>query len=412
MAAIADFPLELIEHILFALDPLDVASFAQTSCFFRDIVYGANEQRFWRGLYLAQPLDDPRRAVTHLGRPRTGINWRAELQRIVRARAVAKNLSVCRRDERCEVLQTLLDLVANVPPLASPEAQELSRNICWVQNLLRDGAVLEHALWTPADNEAQLRARLHTCRRNHTASRAYGPFLPDGSMRVDWAYMRAIAHVVGLRLVEMEDEEEEIAYEMCPLNLAFCQSIIPPGLNLDAEDDWAGVEGLWCIGYAMLDHREFIIYNDPRVPEDEPLDTSIFEDVDETYSSLSIYFRVIGIEPDPSHPTRPQINYIGELDGKFSIVGFVKLTADDQVWWHYRAGNENQLVWNCDAIGLGNIRSQCGAVGVWSTIFHDAEDPIGAFPFRSLRLMGLLLMRYGTTGRPFWLKRQLVIEDE
>lgn len=30
-----------------------------------------------------------------------------------------------------------------------------------------------------------------------------------------------------------------------------------------------------------------------------------------------------------------------------------------------------------DAIGLGSVRSRCGFIGVWSTVFHDVEDPIG-----------------------------------
>lgn len=52
-------------------------------------------------------------------------------------------------------------------------------------------------------------------------------------------------------------------------------------------------------------------------------------------ASLDIYFRVSGVEPDPLHPDRPKINIAGEVDGRFNVVGFVKLTDDDQVWWHY-----------------------------------------------------------------------------
>ncbi|KIJ64607.1 hypothetical protein HYDPIDRAFT_28541 [Hydnomerulius pinastri MD-312] len=414
MVAITDLPLELIEHVLLTLDPLDISYVAKTCRFFQGIVYGANDQQFWRALYLVQPFDDPRKAVTYLGIPRADIDWRAELQRIIRARTVVKNLAVCRNEERCRVLQTLFDMVANVPPLPFPESGQLSRNICWVQNLLRDGTFLYHGEWDLTEEEEQLRARLHAwygltqmdgeaekriasqafvySHRNSGPSTAYGPFLtmPDGSLRVNWLHMRALAHVFALMLVEVEGEEEGIAYDICPLSLSFCQSIIPSGLNLDEEDDWAGVEGLWHIGYSFLDHREFLIYNDPTVPENEPLDTSILEGAEEAYSSINIYFRVTDVEPDPDHPTRPKINYIGEMEGSFTLVGFVKLTADDQVWWHFGAGNDNQSVWNGEAIGLGNIRSQEGVLGVWSTVFHDAEDPIG----------------------PFWMKRQSVIEDE
>ena len=52
-------------------------------------------------------------------------------------------------------------------------------------------------------------------------------------------------------------------------------------------------------------------------------------------ATMDVYFRVAGTEPDPRHPTRPKINIVGEVDGKFNVVGFVKLTDDDQVWWHH-----------------------------------------------------------------------------
>ena len=50
---------------------------------------------------------------------------------------------------------------------------------------------------------------------------------------------------------------------------------------------------------------------------------------------MIVYFRVIDVEPDPIHPTRPKINFAGELDGNFSLVGSVQLTPDEQVWWHF-----------------------------------------------------------------------------
>ena len=59
---------------------------------------------------------------------------------------------------------------------------------------------------------------------------------------------------------------------------------------------------------------------------------------------MEIYFRVTSVEPDPLHPTRPKMNIIGEVDGKFNAVGFVKLTDDDQVWWHYVSNTPSPIV--------------------------------------------------------------------
>ncbi|KAF8549911.1 hypothetical protein OG21DRAFT_1514660 [Imleria badia] len=412
MTTLADLSLEIIDRLLFALDPLDISRVSQTSRFFYEIIYGPLNRQFWRGLYLAQPLDDPRNAVTRLGRHRDDIDWKGELQWIVRARTVMNHPAVCPREERCQVLRTCIDLITNIPPISSPNGVgEMSRNVRWMQRLIGDGAFLERESWEAlSEEEEQLLARLHTLYgltrrdlhserhrasqafvyslRHHTPQRAYGPFMQDGSKRVDWVFLSMFVLDLGMLLVDTDDKDRE--HYFCPLGLMFSQSIIPRGLNLDKEDDWAGIEGLWSARYGFIDHREFILYNDPSVPDHEPQDTSIFDDADETLATIDIYIRVSGVEPDPCHPMRPKINIVGEVDGKFNIVGFVKLTDDDQVWVHYGAGNDNQMVWNCDGIGLGSIRSQCGFIGVWSTVFHDVEDPIG----------------------PFWLQRELLVDED
>lgn len=361
MVCITDLPLELIEHILYLLDPLHVSYIAQSARFFRELIYGATQcQRFWRGLYLAQPLDDPRNTITYLGSPRarvsptyrmvmnstmdmsqfgpilnplsspvaeSNIDWHAELQRIIRARTVVLNPYACRKGELKEVLQTLLDLATTLPLLPFAESECSSRNVIFVLGLLQDGAFLdigrgdegiaktghgpcragdiqapeqEQSEWTWAPpniitfEESQMLARLHTWvgltkrdvhtphrrllsrafvydLRNYSSANAYGPFLPDGSMRVDWTHVQVLAHVYCLLWIDMESEEcaeygdlFDLAVTVngikwpCPFSLPMCQSVIPSGMELDVEKDWAGVEGLWWVGYGFLDHREFL----------------------------------------------------------------------------------------------------------------------------------------------------------
>lgn len=486
MAHITDFPLELIEHILYTLDPLDISRIAQSSRLFRELIYGTRScQRFWRGLYLAQPLDDPRKTVTYLGYPRSrtetssstrittttptivtadcpadmsdvnlhsmvetsDIDWQGELQRIIRARTVVLNPRVCREGEWGEVLRTLLDVATTLPPVPFQESDCTSKNVVWILRLLRDGALFDideevhgndgqdgvegrygverdtesHPRPRLTPEEVQLLARLHTWvgltrrdvthpqkriasrafvydLRNYSPTNNFGPFMLDGSMRVNWRHMQALAHVYGMLWLELERDDigEYDDFEVdrgaqqwgSTFTLSFCQSVIPPGMNLDRERDWAGVEGLWYFGYCFLDHRELLIYNYSSPP---PLDTSIFEgdDVPETHCSVVVYFRVIDVEPDPTHPTRPKINFAGELDGNFSVIGSVQLTSDEQVRWYFKSGNDDQPVWSGEAISLGGVGSQAGILGVWSTVFHDIEDPVG----------------------PMWLRRQKFIVD-
>ena len=281
MTTLADLSLEIIDRILFALDPLDIARISQTSSFFHEVIYGPLNRQFWRGLYLAQPLDDPRGTVTRLGRRRDDTDWKGELQRITRARTVLKHPAVCRREERCQVLRTCIDLITNVLPISSPDGVgETSRNVRWMQHLIGDGAFLECDSWKAlSEEEEQLLSRLHALYgftrkdlyperrrasqafvyslRHHTAQRAYGPFMPDGSRRVDWVFILMLAHDLGMLLVDIDAEDEECSY-FCPLGLLFCQSIIPRGLDLHKEADWAGAEGLWSVRYGFMDHREFI----------------------------------------------------------------------------------------------------------------------------------------------------------
>ncbi|KAG1728528.1 uncharacterized protein EDB91DRAFT_1060500 [Suillus paluster] len=418
-AHITDLPLELLEHVMLISDPIDIASAAQACRLFRGLVYPASDdEHFWRALYLAQSFDDPRKAVTYLGNRRTDVKWREELQRIIRARTVVNDVAVCRPDERCQVLRTLLDMVTNVPPLPFPESEPTSHNVLWIQTLLQDGAFLD--LKSHSHEEQQLRARLHTwfgltdrdalatkrvesrayvySQRNYRSSNNFGPFLRDGSGIVNWVHMQQLAHVFACALVEKE-EEEDPAFEICSMNLAFCQAVIPPSLDLNRETDWAGVEGLWRISYCFMDHRELLIYNDLNLPEDEPLDPTIFEEeeLQETFSAVDIFFRVINVEQDPDHPTRPKINYVGEMDGNFTIVGYVKLTPDDQIRWHFVAGNGDHPVWwydpctyilhsliiSCQTAAKqsswATVRSQYGVLGAWSTTMHDPMDPIGVY---------------------------------
>ena len=68
-----------------------------------------------------------------------------------------------------------------------------------------------------------------------------------------------------------------------------------------------------------------------------PLYDQIFDDPDfvEMFRSIVVELRVLGTEEDPAHPDRPRINFGGSLDGNAIIVGFVHVTPDDQIRWHF-----------------------------------------------------------------------------
>ena len=272
---------EIIEQVLAFLDPLDVASFSQTSRRFNTLIYHSGDSHLWRELYLAQPFDDPRLSLT----PRLerimieSIDWKGSLQAIIRARTVLSDPSKCRPGERKTVLRTLIAMLRGAAPAPLFTEQTPSQNLVWLVAMLRDGTLLNDGTPPSCSTEAQLRAYLlvhlgltpsDARSLNKAAARAvvydmrncsldcgYGPYLPDGSGRVNWVHLHAIHRTLATHLVDLH-ESELFIFPLIPMSMPYCQSIIPTGLNLDEVHDWAGVEGLWHCSFCFVDHRELL----------------------------------------------------------------------------------------------------------------------------------------------------------
>ncbi|KAH9841702.1 uncharacterized protein C8Q71DRAFT_738338 [Rhodofomes roseus] len=416
MPAITDLPLDILEQIVLELDPLDVAAISQTCSAFYAYVYASSDtERLWRTLYLTQPLDDLRRCFEQLGHPRASpVHWKSQLQRAIRARTIIGDPAKCRSEERCTVLQTLLDLASNLPPAPSFLSEELSLNLVWLAALLRGGTFLDHKLWEPSDEERQLRCRLHAYyglttadyrKENLTQSRAYvydmrrytwgndfGPYQMDGSGRVNWEHVQAIHHAMSMQVVPPQEDAdgEQTVFTIFPLSLPYCQSIIPADVDLSQERDWAGVTGSWQCSFCFCDHRQLLVLNnftlndgEPVGPDqDRPLAMEVLEDEDfvEVFRSINVEMRVISIEADPAHPGRPKINWFGSIGPFATMVGSVYLTPDDQIRWHF----VSNAMWSSEGIQIGGVRSSYGVLGSWTTVHHEAHDPVGPFWLRKI----------------------------
>ncbi|KAF9442675.1 hypothetical protein P691DRAFT_810247 [Macrolepiota fuliginosa MF-IS2] len=271
-------PQELMEEILMLCDPVDVARVAMCCRRMYGIVYGdilqvdtsaagergRRERRaFWKALYLAQPLDDPRVCVNWLGDSRVSgastvegedddgdsVDWQNEVKRIVRARSIVSDVCLCRDEKELrEVLETFLGLVEWVPPLRGRDGpgSDLARNLVWVPVVLKEflddivGGVPESSvesegtsvgetqLWRVpprvkwSSKTKQLHAHLHTLygltrsdlgrrtrvdsrafvydMRKYTAENEYGPFKAGGKL-VDWVHVQQIHHAVSMHIV-------------------------------------------------------------------------------------------------------------------------------------------------------------------------------------------------------------------
>ncbi|KAA1474744.1 hypothetical protein DENSPDRAFT_866612 [Dentipellis sp. KUC8613] len=405
-------PLEIIEQILLELDPLDVAPFIQT-CRTFDLAFARSpDQHFWRQLYLRQPFDDPRTCLTPLGYkvPADSIHWRHDLQRIIRARSVAGDPSLCRPHERVAVLQTFIDLATHIPP-ATSTSSDPSMNLLWIAATLRGGALLDHELWDLSDEEKQLRAQLHTYfgltprdaktlrkieargyvynMSHYTFANGFGPYLAedeekregatadDGQgLRVNWVHVQALHHDVSMHLVNLT-EDDPFEYAIYPMSMPYCQSLIPESVDMETTRDWAGIEGLWHCAFCFIDHRELLLYNNWNIGA--PLDPTMFGDPSfvEIFRIIPVNFRIISTELNPKHPTRPKINFAGEVQDDHTMVGHVEVIEDDSIRWHFISGEEGQAIWSGEGVQVGGVRSPFGVIGCWTTIFHDQHDPVG-----------------------------------
>ena len=262
-------PQELIEKIILQLDPLDVAVTAQTSRFLRSLVYNAQDDHLWRSLYLKQPFDDPRKCVNLLGVPRSHIDWKSELQQIIRARTVMRRCSLVPDSissatrppgERRVVLQTLWRLASNIP-LAPVAFSDVADNLVWVTWLLRSSNYLSEPAH-PLDQQMQeklhahlglVQADLHAAKllearvycydfRHYTLSpEIIGPYLPGG--RVNWLHIRALQHIISMRISR---GNKEFLLNNFPLSLPFCQAVLA-GADEPLED-WVGISsGPWSL---------------------------------------------------------------------------------------------------------------------------------------------------------------------
>ncbi|KAF5387357.1 hypothetical protein D9757_005749 [Collybiopsis confluens] len=420
-----DLPVETIEEVILHLDPLDVSAMSSTSRFFRDLIYHAPDQHLWRELYLAQPFDDPIQCVSQNGESRRmeeEFNWKSELQAIIRARTVLEDVSICRPQERVTVLRTLLRMVSWVPPLRSYDdmLNNLSQNLLYVTALTRGGVFLDpEKLGLPVDGpeieqeEAQLRAQLHAIigitpadrrhdttigarafcynLRNYNWSNEFGPFLPSnvesgGAGKVNWIHIRHIHHIISTHLLELTEEGQVFEVVIYPLSFPYTQIVIPEGMDLDEEEDWAGVNGLWLLSFCFVDHTLLLRYNnivdsDINEPRSLLLTGPAFR---EMFRSMQVTLKVTKAKEDPKHPGRPRIYFVGVVaEPSTSIIhGYVEMTDDNHIRWHFVSGEQGQALWSSEGLQVGGVRSSYGVLGSWTTIFHDVDDPVGPFWLR------------------------------
>ena len=265
-------PTELLQYILTFCRPKDVAAFSQTCRQSRALIYESEDQFLWRELFIAVPFDD---LVDSPDQP-SG-DWKGELRARVRAETLAtlayEDMRIGDHDSISNAFDTLTKVVHSTPTGAP-------KNLGWLTSIAARSFVfndydhfprflsntqpvhhllaLSWDLWGLGMSKSGLRQRILDDARyfvynlsKYSAKSNWGAFCwsnRQGGVPVFTANWEHIKHCVVILLLHGGD------VEFPPYGLRNAISYSAPDSNFRANDDWAGVEGVWLRDVCFLDY--------------------------------------------------------------------------------------------------------------------------------------------------------------
>jgi hypothetical protein len=290
---ISTLPPELTERTLSLCHPKDVAAYSQTCRRAYILVYRSSDQYLWRTLFLGYPFDDPR--LTNGSSPspplHPKVDWRAKLQRRVRAEQIAR-----RDGDRRECVDVLLECIREVAPCAPGESSHnvswattvlTIKESTWIEQFLRLGLVeslspehlrvaseseklrahlalsLDQGVGIDAPEELKILRRMSRAHvydlRNYTGETQWGPFTNSGDC-VNWGHINANVTVIAMNLRDFGVHwPREFRPQATIMGLEACRAYSAPGTLKRSHLDWAGVEGRWLRIVCFCDYRYALV---------------------------------------------------------------------------------------------------------------------------------------------------------
>ncbi|KDQ54838.1 hypothetical protein JAAARDRAFT_350988 [Jaapia argillacea MUCL 33604] len=416
--SVLPIPCEVTEQALTFCHPRDVASFAGTCRSARNLVYQTPDQYLWRQLFLAH-FDDPRKALSVKREDSCRLDWKAELQKRIRAEFVAYNAEE-RALDRYRALATFIAVIEGAAPVEEGHEHTVSLNLKWLDHVLRDSRVLDTAVWHPEramrallrsylalthddrkDDEAGKRLKLMRTSsrcfvydlRKYSRETFWGPYEPQNS--VNWKHVENNINVIIMNLRELPDMWLNTRP---PCGLESTRAYSAPGSFARSPRDWAGVEGNWRRFVCFMDYRDLFAFNF-SAHNNGPRHPSFFEDENfqEATRLVETTFRVIEDDAEdeefsfvghpancqadqPSHPA--PIHFVGLSHGSHgneaTVKGCVKMFGD-RIRWRWVSIYDHHTQWSSDGVQLGQVCSAAGVVGNWTGAYHEEGDPAGPF---------------------------------
>lgn len=278
------------------IDPGSLASLAQTdSCLYRWICKPEG-QYLWRSIYLGI-FDDPRHALSlHNGAPFEAqtFDWKTQAQRIFRAVFRLRKAEFSEKEIDYYFDEDASEAFLLVAHLARPCTSDMdvapSKNEAWLNETLR-GIVLP-----PPTHQAYARLHVLACflstvnsatlplgavnsslpsrlpsraflydLANYTEESVYGPWLPDGTVRVNWQHVWHAIDVIRHNIQERSGWNIAPAHKFTNLraNSAYTDDRPLPETEdgVKKMNDWAGVSGLYTRAICFMDYRDLYAYN-------------------------------------------------------------------------------------------------------------------------------------------------------
>ncbi|GJJ15605.1 hypothetical protein Clacol_009883 [Clathrus columnatus] len=381
---------EIIESILLFATPSTVGAFSQTCKTYYSLIYSHQDNHFWRNFFLAQGIyDDPR---LNFEQKNSMIRWDKLVQNWV---AAAKVLLGRRSITSVDTIRGLLDLVDYSRP--GPES---SLNLLHFEKLIEECDGISTLLSNFIENEtdvasertqlvhrlkvyiglaahktpeARLEARCYIYNlQNYTKATSYGPFLPDKSGRVNWVHLFRAQEILVMNAMDFVNNHQSLL----PCTMHDLQQWGTPDTIKD-ERDWAGITGKWQVIFSFCDHRDLMAFNDPFTYPRRATNIFEAEDFEEAFRVIDFDFTVSGVShEDDAWSTRPTLHFIGRMGDAHRITGRVYVGPDGHVNWSFVSG-EGVPMWSIQVVQIGGVGSTYGALGTWTTVAHDLDDPVG-----------------------------------
>ncbi|KAL6252632.1 hypothetical protein RBB50_000351 [Rhinocladiella similis] len=245
--------------------------------------------------------------------------------------------------------------------------------------------------------------------RRYTQANMWGPFMDDGSGRVDWEKVQAIMIVIGCNY-RMYTERRGSAlsesgilrpwdegffgiapgsYVSSPMSGGNLKPSLRP--DLDALDPY-GVTGSWMRIVCFLDFNDLYAFNFESGPLDSTQDRPPLT-TREAFRLIRLQLCVTSVEdpnPEDGDGDMPVVHFEGTSRSTFMawdpnansrIRGTVRKVASGAIRWTTFSIFNGDERWRSEGVQIGGLRSARGILGNWFDKNYDVHGPAGPTAF-------------------------------